>query len=144
MKAIIISLASALISSSAIAGDHSLKVGAVAIGSGGTNPMMIFNPSEWEYTYVSQANIETNIAFFPGILCGLRFSKKGLYFSGGGGYLSSANGFGPGVYNSFGYITSDAAPGFHFNVEYKQSLGYSGYNKQVISPSALRIGIIWN
>lgn len=106
--------------------------------------MLFFNPSEWEYTYVSKSKIETNIAFFPGILFGLRLANKGLYLSGGGGYLSSANGSGPGIYNSFGYITGDGAPGFHFNFEYKQSLGYSSYNKRVISPAALRIGIIWN
>ena len=134
-----------LFATRAVAGDHSVKIGPAIVGRGGTNPVSIppLNPIDWEYTYVSQNKIETNIALFPGILVGARLAKKNLYIAGGGGFVIDSNGIGPGVYNSFGYITGDAIPGWHFNFEYKQTIGYSPSTKQIISPGALRIGIIW-
>lgn len=145
MKVLLTFLGCIFLTSPIHAGDHSFKIGPAAIGSGGTNPVTLppVDPMDWEYTYVSKDKFETNISIFPGIVFGPRFSKKGLYISGGGGLLLSANGVGPGIYNSFGYITGDAAPGWHLNFEYKQSFGYSSGNKQIITPSALRIGVIW-
>lgn len=142
MKAVLIIVAAFLFSQTTIAGEHSIKIGPPAIGSGGTNPTQLA-PSDLEYTYVDKKQFELNISAFPGILYGKRFAKKGLYVSGGIGQLISANGYGLGIYNSFGYITGEASAGWHFNFEYKQTLGYSSSEKQVISPSALRIGFIW-
>lgn len=129
----------------ALAGEHSAKVGTVAAGRGGTNPVSFppVSPAEWEYTYISDSGIETNISVFPGILVGKRYEKAGFYLSGGGGLTFNGISAGPGVYTAFGYITGDGKPGWHFNYEYKQTLGYSFETQRALSPSALRIGIIW-
>lgn len=125
----------------AAAGTLTIHAGPPSIGSGGTNPLSIppFNPLEYEVTYVSKSNFESNISLTPGLLFGYRAGEaKGPYFGLGGGLVISVNGSGPGVYSSVGLNLGET---YKFNIEFKQALGLSLSSSEIVSPYAVRAGI---
>lgn len=132
--------------SEASASSFSFKTGPFAAGNGGTNPAAVppVNPADWELTYVTEGDFETSFSVIPGLLVGKRFREDNYYVSLGGGGLIGVNGAGAGVYTAFGYVTGEKRQGWHFNFEYKQTAGYSPSTKRFMSPSALRVGIIWD
>lgn len=146
-RILIVVLALILRTGDAFGGSQSFLVGPTGSGNGGSNPVSIppINPIEWKYNYLSDSGFETNVSISPGILFGGRMGKGSTYVSVGGGFLFDANGYGPGAYASFGYVTGGNKSGWHFNFEYMQTIGYDADGDGgIISPSAARVGIIWN
>ncbi|MCX6106684.1 MAG: hypothetical protein NTY08_12720 [Proteobacteria bacterium] len=128
----------------AFAGQHALVVGPPIAGTGGSNPIGL-PPAlyDLEYSYVTDAGFETKVSVIPGLLFGYRQKTGGLYVSGGGGLISDNNGTAIGAYTAFGYITGDGASGWHWVFGYTQTIGKGSAANQIISPSALRIGIVF-
>jgi hypothetical protein len=116
------------------------RVGPPSVGNGGSNPMSIppINPVEWEFSYLSPSDFESNISLTPGLLFGQRGSlTSGMYVSLGGGLIIDANGAGIGPYASIGWESSGTVK---FNAEFKQAAGLAS-RVGLICPYALRIGV---
>lgn len=120
--------------------DITVHVGPVAAGTGGSNPVSIppIQLLEYEVVWINAKKREMTFGIVPGFLYGQRFPfSNGLYVSGGGGLVISANGIGPGVYAAAGF--DGCGKTVCFNAEYKQALGIS--TQALIAPYAIRIGI---
>ena len=124
--------------SPALAGSLTLRLGPPGAGNGGPNPLSI-PPSlaDVDITWVTARKMEFSLSVIPGLLIGQRWTtSEGLYVSGGGGLIISANGTGLGIYSAFGWEWK--AGDVLINAELKQALGIAGAG--LITPYALRVG----
>lgn len=120
-----------------------LRLGPAAVGNGGANPISIppANPIDYEFYYVSKAGWEIDASISPGIFFGWRSAfQSGLYAAAGPGLVINANGSGPGVFASLGYLFT--CNFFCVGFEYKQALGLASGG--MISPYAVRFGMGFN
>jgi hypothetical protein len=115
-----------------------LHLGPPSLGGGGTNPLSIPpQVMDTEFVYLTDGNREISIGLVPGLLYGARFGeRKGVYVSGGAGFLFNPDLATVGIYSAFGYTSE--CNSWCFNIEYKQSLGF--YAGRLVTPYAVRAG----
>lgn len=115
-----------------------LYVGPQGLGNGHPNPVTFAGLHEYRFSYVTDSQLEWNVAL-AGLTLGKRVPfKSGAHVTLGGGLLGSAHGYGGGLHSVFGYELF--CLGLCLDVAFAQGIGVT-FKGAPLSPWAVQIGV---
>jgi hypothetical protein len=127
--------------------EASILVGPPSLASGGSNPIGLppINLAEYEVTLTTKKRWHFRLGLAPHIAAAGRLFKLkyGFQTTLGASVVNSLQGYGPGIFSTFGWQSPCAFKRVCFNAEYIQDIGLSITQWQLTAPFAVRLGVAW-